>query len=167
MTTSSQASSTAKRGTCDVMRCLRRNYYMAHDNFYERRNHIRSLLAHGETIPTKAVHDLAKRFGCGKTAIYRDIAFCSGTETGYRDSAAATVQNNRASRLGVAGTFTTAEWRKLREKYNKRCAICGEQKPLGPDHIRPISKGGTNFITNIQPVCQPCNSRKGAKWKKK
>lgn len=32
------------------------------------------------------------------------------------------------------------------------------------DHIRPKSKGGTNHPDNLQPMCAPCNTEKGAKY---
>lgn len=34
---------------------------------------------------------------------------------------------------------------------------------LTPDHVVPLSRGGTNYIDNIQPLCGPCNSQKHAK----
>lgn len=142
---------------------------MSHDNITERREHVQFLLERDSKISMEEKRNLATRFGCSLTAIHRDIAALRDpvTYSGYRDMDAANVQNNRARRLGVTGTFTGQEFRSLREQYGNRCAICGETKPLGPDHIRPLSKGGTNWISNIQPVCLPCNSRKGAKWKRK
>lgn len=65
------------------------------------------------------------------------------------------------SRLRNAeGSFTDEEWRACRDAHGNRCAICREEKKLCVDHIIPLMKGGSNYITNIQPLCFSCNSRK-------
>lgn len=61
------------------------------------------------------------------------------------------------------GSHTLEEWNSLKEKYGQKCVGCREIKPLTKDHIVPLSVGGTDYITNIQPLCRNCNSRK---WKK-
>lgn len=68
-----------------------------------------------------------------------------------------------ARKRGAGGSFTPKEWRNLCEQYDHRCLCCGAQKKLTADHIVPMSSGGSNTIDNIQPLCQSCNSRKGAK----
>lgn len=57
-------------------------------------------------------------------------------------------------------THTKKDWEKIKMDYNNRCAICKKKKPLTKDHITPISRGGSNSIFNIQPLCRQCNSRK-------
>lgn len=52
----------------------------------------------------------------------------------------------------------------LLKKYNFRCVDCGTSKNLTIDHVRPISKGGTDKFKNLQILCKSCNSKKGAKW---
>lgn len=53
--------------------------------------------------------------------------------------------------------------------YGKDCHYCGKPKSNTVDHVVPLSRGGTNEITNLVPACGRCNSRKGNKliseWK--
>jgi len=67
-----------------------------------------------------------------------------------------------ARERGADGEHTLEEWENLKEQHRYLCAFCGEEKPLTKDHIIPLSMGGTDYISNIQPLCRGCNSRK---WK--
>lgn len=73
----------------------------------------------------------------------------------------------RVADAGGVGSFSAAEWRELVEYYNHMCAYCLEhEKVVGKltcDHIIPISRGGTGFISNIAPACRSCNASKGNK----
>jgi 5-methylcytosine-specific restriction endonuclease McrA len=68
-----------------------------------------------------------------------------------------------AREKGAEGSHTLTEWESLKKQFNYRCAICGEIKPLTIDHIIPLSKGGSDYISNIQPLCRNCNSKKNNK----
>lgn len=72
----------------------------------------------------------------------------------------ARVQNYRARKLAAEGAFTPAEWLVLVEQYGGRCAYCGARDPLEADHRVPLSRGGTNDISNILPACRSCNAKK-------
>ena len=65
-------------------------------------------------------------------------------------------------RSGTQGHFTAAEWRDLCAQHGNRCLRCGAEGSLSVDHVVPISRGGTNTIDNIQPLCLPCNLHKHA-----
>ena len=64
------------------------------------------------------------------------------------------------------GSFTQEEFQKLCDKYNNKCLKCGckpENENLCADHVVALSRGGTNYISNMQPLCRSCNSNKGFK----
>jgi len=69
---------------------------------------------------------------------------------------------HRARRKNAQGNFTINEWLEIRNR-SPMCPACGrfvECENLTVDHIIPITKGGTNYISNIQPLCALCNSTK-------
>jgi 5-methylcytosine-specific restriction endonuclease McrA len=73
------------------------------------------------------------------------------------------VAKRMALRHSAEGSYTQDEWEALCVRYDYKCLSCRKKKPLTVDHIKPLSKGGTNYIDNIQPLCKPCNSSKGNK----
>ncbi len=73
------------------------------------------------------------------------------------------------------GTFTLEEWKNKKKEFNYCCARCGISEiellnqtggGLTVDHIIPLSRGGSNYIRNIQPLCRSCNSKKHTKVKR-
>lgn len=61
------------------------------------------------------------------------------------------------------GKHTLEEWEELKKRCEYTCQKCGKKEPeikLTEDHIIPLSKGGSNDIKNIQPLCESCNSAK-------
>lgn len=70
----------------------------------------------------------------------------------------------RAAKQASSGQYTAVEWQALCRWFDQRCVACGTATSLTVDHVLPLSKGGSNGIENIQPLCSSCNSRKKDRW---
>jgi 5-methylcytosine-specific restriction endonuclease McrA len=76
------------------------------------------------------------------------------------------VRTRRNRKYQAEGFHTEAEWVMLKAKYNYTCLGCGQREPeitLTRDHVIPLTQGGSDWITNIQPLCHICNSSKNNK----
>jgi 5-methylcytosine-specific restriction endonuclease McrA len=70
----------------------------------------------------------------------------------------------RARKLGCDGSHTAEEWKKLKAASGNKCLACGRTDvKLTQDHIIPLVLGGSDNISNIQPLCQSCNCKKHTK----
>lgn len=68
-----------------------------------------------------------------------------------------------ARKKGAVGFHTIGEWELLKKQYGFVCPCCKKPEMLTKDHIIPLTKGGSNYIENIQPLCRRCNAIKYTK----
>lgn len=80
------------------------------------------------------------------------------------DHVRARVRRYQAAKRASGGTFTVDDVARIRKLQRDRCGYCRVPlKGVGHiDHIVPVSKGGSNWPTNLQLLCAPCNVRKSA-----
>jgi 5-methylcytosine-specific restriction endonuclease McrA len=85
----------------------------------------------------------------------------------YKNGGRETVLANNAARrvreLGAKGSHTPQQWEARCEYYGNKCVDCGSPD-ITKDHRVPLSKGGTDWASNLIPRCKSCNSRKRDWW---
>lgn len=76
-------------------------------------------------------------------------------------------RNSIIKRLRIESqSHTFGEWELLKKQYGYTCPCCRKSEQeikLTEDHIIPLSKGGSDVIENIQPLCLRCNLVKSSK----
>lgn len=75
-------------------------------------------------------------------------------------------RERRAKKMSAEGGHSVGEWETLKAQYNWTCPSCKKLEPeikLTEDHIIPLSKGGSDNIENVQPLCKSCNCKKHTK----
>lgn len=64
----------------------------------------------------------------------------------------------------ISERISGSTWAKLRalvfERDSMACVYCGNCEELECDHLVPISKGGTNEMSNLVTACRACNNAK-------
>ena len=110
---------------------------------------------------------------CRKSTIkYRDkfpdrcraaVKKWAGANRGYF-RIAAKIRRDKIRASG--GGYSSKEWSDIVSKHDS-CPRCLRHwddyiKPT-VDHVIPISRGGPNVKSNLQPLCSSCNSSKGSK----
>src|SRR3990167_2126603 len=72
-------------------------------------------------------------------------------------------RQRRVIKLGNGGAHTQGEWEILKAQYNWTCLACKKVETeitLTVDHVIPLSRGGSDNIENVQPLCRSCNAKK-------
>jgi 5-methylcytosine-specific restriction endonuclease McrA len=99
---------------------------------------------------------------------YRIMSIRNGTEWRKKnpDKARAISRRAKEIRKKMIGSHTEEEWEVIKKESGYKCKYCGrgsDEAKLSKDHIIPVSKGGTDYASNIQLLCISCNSKKSTK----
>lgn len=85
------------------------------------------------------------------------------------EKAAIHARNRRGRKISAGGLHTAKDVRAIFTAQRGLCANCKEKlfesgkNKYHVDHIIPLALGGSNWPSNLQCLCPPCNLSKGAK----
>jgi len=78
----------------------------------------------------------------------------------------ASSSDQRSSRFNAIGTYSAKDIVSMMHHQNGECAACGKSLKAGyeVDHRVPLSRGGSNYVGNLQLLCTHCNRAKHNKF---
>jgi 5-methylcytosine-specific restriction endonuclease McrA len=105
--------------------------------------------------------------GCQRQAAAPEAKQCiSCLKKGRSASALQRKKNQRAMLREAPGKCSDQQWQARCEYFGWLCWYCRTplcEETVTQDHRIPISKGGSNWPSNLVPACIGCNSAKGCK----
>jgi len=102
---------------------------------------------------------------CRRCGGARDISahgndlYCARCREQAREESMRRNQMRRRRKIKMGGHHSERDWIRLLNRYDGRCAYCGEPA-TARDHVFPLTRGGTDTIGNILPACTHCNVSK-------
>lgn len=84
----------------------------------------------------------------------------------FRRLARRSLVHRRARLANASGSWTNEQWFQRCAFYGWRCFYCKVQLSeltITVDHRIPLSRGGSNWPSNLVPACKSCNCKKGAR----
>ncbi len=76
-----------------------------------------------------------------------------------------TTSNRRARLMNAEGSYNKDDVKAMYVKQEGKCTYCSIDldETYHVDHKQPVSRGGSNWPSNLHLTCQPCNNKKHAK----
>lgn len=157
-----------RRGYTEKLRQQKRRYYVRHREEIAKKNKIRYLK--NKRDPVKYAKELER---CRRKALVWRNRNLQKARDNFKKWAKANPervrirslkgQRVRRARKSI-GSHTVGQWLARVAFYGWRCVYCNASltvQSLTKDHRIAISKGGTDFSSNLVPACRACNSSKG------
>jgi 5-methylcytosine-specific restriction endonuclease McrA len=147
---------TARYLATDKAKAVRKAYYDANAETIKQRT--KDWAAQN---PNRVVENHKKYYAVNKEHIVGKVAEWNAANP---DGPRTRGRNYRAKLYAAEGSHTREEIQALYASQKGKCAYCHISLKNGyhADHIQPLSKGGSNWISNITLACGPCNNRKRA-----
>lgn len=117
--------------------------------------------AHKQANPERALELRQAWYEANKAAVIQRVTDWNGAHPGASCNRG---RNYRARVRGAEGFHTVADIEALFTKQGGKCVYCrvSLRKGYHVDHIQPLSKGGSNWPSNLQLLCARCNNNKRA-----